>query len=426
MEMLKKYAIYINNRSLLNGFFFSLFSFINQGFLFLLMLVLANYLVPSEYGYISLYSTVVMVVNLFVCLSMDGFLSVAYFKPGGKDNVGQVISCTLYTSLTIIFLNFVVLLLFGESISARLYLPLHIILITFVVSFFNVFFSIANNLNRINGKVVAYGLMSCGKALSLCLLCICFIKYGMLGWKGRPYADIICAVGFGAPCILLFMAKGYIGKVKVSYWKSILAWRLPLLPHIATSFIKQGLDRYIINTSHSIYDVGIFCFALNLTNIIITIGVGFNQVNSIDIFKVLGDKQISNELKKETLQKQTKKIWLIYTFTSILVVISCVVFVPLLLPNYSPSLYYFVILAFSGYANCIYYLYCNYLFYFDKTKQLMYITFLSAIIHLLLSLTLTRYSLYYTSIIYVLSQAIVTIIVMIVSKKLLNKLNIMD
>ena len=48
-----------NNKILLKGGLFSLFSFFNQGVGFLLLIILAKYIVPAEYGTLSLFNTIV-------------------------------------------------------------------------------------------------------------------------------------------------------------------------------------------------------------------------------------------------------------------------------------------------------------------------------------------------------------------------------
>ena len=72
---------------------------------------------------------------------------------------------------------------------------------------------------------------------------------------------------------------------------------------------------------------------------------------------------------------------------------------------------YFIVLSIYAFFVCVYLIYTNYLFFFKKTKMLMYITVSSAIIHLLLSLVFTRYNLYITTIVYGLTQAGTAIIV---------------
>ena len=64
----KKIMSLVGNKSLRNGVFFSLFSFINRGFSFLLLIILAKYIAPAEYGYLSLFATVVMLECYIICL----------------------------------------------------------------------------------------------------------------------------------------------------------------------------------------------------------------------------------------------------------------------------------------------------------------------------------------------------------------------
>ena len=60
----------------------------------------------------------------------------------------------------------------------------------------------------------------------------------------------------------------------------------------------------IINSNYSIEEVGLFSFALNLTSIITMIGLGFNQVNSVDIYKILGDNEHDNKWKLKKLDNE--------------------------------------------------------------------------------------------------------------------------
>ena len=107
---------------------------------------------------------------------------------------------------------------------------------------------------------------------------------------------------------------------------------------------------------------------------------------------------------------------MIYTVCYIATVLGGTLLVPLFLPKYTSSLPYFWITSVSGFLQCLYFLFVNYLFYYHKNKDIMMITFLSALLHLGLSLLLTRYSLYLTAVIYVVTQALV--LLMIASRSL--------
>lgn len=200
----------------------------------------------------------------------------------------------------------------------------------------------------------------------------------------------------------------------------ILFWGLPQIPHLATNWLRQGCDQYIINYNYTTQEVGLFSFALNLVGIITMIGMAFNSSNSVTIFQVLS-KEISNVEKKTILKKNTRNIFVVYLGATLLVLFFGYLFVPTALPKYVGSIPYFTILSVYGFMVCMYFLFCNYLFYYGNTKNLMYITFGSSIIHLSLSLFLTQYSLFYTTLIYVVSQSLCVGLVYGYSRKILAK-----
>jgi O-antigen/teichoic acid export membrane protein len=199
----------------------------------------------------------------------------------------------------------------------------------------------------------------------------------------------------------------------------ILWWGIPLIPHLASTWIKQGGDRLIINEQHSLSDVGLFSFALNLTSIIIIIGSAFNATNSVSIYQTLSSKLPAADIRRK-LKRQTKEITAIYLIAYLLIVLGASTFTPLLLPRYTPSIPYFLILSLQGLGQCFYFLYSNYLFYYHRNKQLMLVTFVTSVLHLLLSLLLTKYSLIYTCCIYVFVQAILVYSLYRLSNKALS------
>lgn len=395
-----------NNRSLVNGGLFSLFSLINRGFSFLLLLVLANYINPSEYGYLSLFSTVVMLIGYFVAFSTEGYVSVSYFKEKWAG-VRKTVSCVFLNSIIVTAFLLLILLLLGNSLSRLLSLPLNVLYMSIVISLFTLLLNVYLDIFRIQEKVKSYGFVSCSNAFLNFGLSIFLIVPLSLGWVGRVYAQMICYVLFGFIAFSFFIRNKLIKKLDFSHWKVMLLWGMPLIPHLATNFIRQGCDRYIINYYHSIDDVGIFSFALNLANIIIMIGGGFNQSNAVDIFKILGDENMPIKEKEHHLMKQKSMLLKIYTLCAFGAIITVSTFVPFLFPKYTQSVPYFILLAIYAYFLCIYLLYTNFLFFYEKTKSIMYITFGTSILHLVLSVLLTGYSLYATCLIYCITQAII-------------------
>ena len=399
----KKIKKKTKNKSLVNGTLFSIYSFINRSFSFILLMVLANYITPSEYGYLSLWGTIVMIIGYFISMSTDGYLEVSYFREG-ELGITNVFSCIFFTTLISGTIFLILLLCIGEWVSNLIDLPVISLYFALVISFFMVYSNLHLNLYRIKGKIRQYGVVSCSNALLNLILSILLVKFFQQGWMGRMNAQLFCFSLFGIIGLFVFINNKHLKIPDISFWKKMLIWGIPLIPHLATNFIRQGCDRYIIDIYHSIEDVGLFSFALNLATIISMVGMGFNQSNSVDIYKVLGDKDSNNVSKKNKLLGQRKFIGGVYLIFTVLMILGCYMFIPIVFPKYLNAIGYIPILSVYALFVCLYYLYTNYLFYYNKTKNIMYVTFGSALVHLCLSLFLTKYSLYWTCVVYCFTQ----------------------
>lgn len=413
------------NSNLRNGLLFSAFSFINKGFSFILILILVNFISPADYGLLNLFGTVVMVIGYVMALSTDNYLSVSFFNDG-ELGVKNTVTGVSFVSILVSILLISILLLFGEKISSLLQLPLTVLYLAISISFFSVFNYLNLDYFRIKQNLRNYGLLSCSNALLNLIVSIVLVKTLSYGWYGRVYAQSGCCLLFGVIGIVFFIFNRYYKNLDFKYLKSMILWGLPLIPHVATNFLRQGCDRYIINYFHTLDDVGYFSFALNLANIIILIGLGFNQSNSVDIYKVLGDKSLDPKDKFKRIYAQNRPIKKIYIISSIIIPIITCAAIPVFLPKYNNCIGYIPILSVCAFLNCMYFLYTNFLFFYKKTKHIMYVTLGSSIVHLTLSLLFTRYSLYCTSVIYCVSQLLILIFIRKLSLSVLKEHNIVE
>ena len=394
----------------MNGTMFSIFSFINKGISFVLLIILARYIAPAEYGRLSLFTTIVSFLGYLVALSCQGYFAVSYFQRKGELFRQDFTSIVVITTVCTIVLS-ICLLISQDKITGIADLPNQFLWFAIFISFAQIFSHIFLDYLRIQEKIVRYGLFSCGFAIISFFLSLFFVVNRGMNWEGRVYAHLVCAVSFGIIGILLLARdKLFTKHISLNGIKTIVLWGVPLIPHHATSWLRQGCDRFIINSSHTIEDVGVFSFALTLTSVILMIGTAFNATNSVSIYKILS-LNTDAKTKKQRLKKQMYNIGLIYTVGYAIVLVGASFLIPFLLPRYTDSLPYFWITSVYGYLNCLYFLFVNYLFYYHKNHNIMMITFGSSCVHLCLSLLLTRYSLYFTSFIYVITQLVVLFLI---------------
>ncbi len=393
----------LSNETLRNGAFFTLFSFINKGVNFILLLLLAKYITPTEYGYWSLFGTIVMFIGYFIAMTTEGYISISYFQDG-MAGVKKSFSCILLTTLIVSGFLFFTVTLLKDYLQQLLDIPWQYLYLAIGIAFFTVYSNICLEFLRIKKKVALYGLFSCSSAFLVFGLSIILVKYFLMGWRGCAQAQFLSVMLFGVIGLCYFLFSKKIGKPNKTYWKIMLAWGIPLIPHLAAQFIRLGCDRYIIDYYYSVEMVGLFSFAYTLAMAISTIGYGFNEANSVNIFETLGDSNLKPKEKINLLNKQKKNILRVYLCGLFVIILLSIPLVPKLLPQYASAIPYCIVLSIFAFFQCLYFLYTNFLFFFRQTQLLMYITFSFAVIHFILSILLTRYSLYITCCIYCFTQ----------------------
>lgn len=182
-------------------------------------------------------------------------------------------------------------------------------------------------------------------------------------------------------------------------------------------WLKQGMDRYIINYYFSSTDVGIYSFALNFGSIIGIIGTAFNANNSVFMYKSLTKGYYQ---ARKSLNHIAKLMFFIFLACSVIVWIGSYELIPYVLPKYTNSKPLLFPICCGAFFQCLYLLFVNYLFFYKKTQQLMYITFTTAIIQCILSLILTKYSILWTAYISMSVSLLTTLSVYYLSKKTCN------
>lgn len=402
---------FLHNKMVRNGALFSIYSFFEKGCNFLMLIILAKFIAPDDYGRLSLFITVMTFFGYVVSLSTDGYLSVSFFRDS-KQEFRRVFTAILSITFLTSHLLLLGILPFDTQLATYAKLPPALIYLAVIVAASRILLSILLNYLRVQERVGLYGVFACSNAMLYALMAVCMVVPLQLGWMGVVYAQVL------VPALFALVAVGCFATWRLfdfsdfawSRLRGMLFWSIPLIPHMAAIWLRQGADRYIIEANHDMASVGLFSFAITLTGIIIMVGTAFNNTFSVNIFQTLSSS-LSAEEKLTTLRRQTRRITWVYILSTLLIALFICVIVPLALPRYEGALPYFLILCGYGFLQCIYFQYCNYLFYYKRTRQLMYITFSTALLHVAINFLLTPVSLYLTCLTYVFIQGLIVLLV---------------
>lgn len=406
------------NKNVQSGGIFAFFSFLNQGLNFFLLIILSRYILPASYGNLNLFYTAVGVVGYVICLCTSGIVSIKYFKVS-RETLARYINVVLSSTLIVSAILTFILLLFPDFVLKISSIEPFLQGICIYLCAAAVVYNLLLDIYRLEEKTFRYGILTTVSTLINIVFSLLLVISFNQDWLGRIEANLISSTLFLVWGCINLSRKGYlrcISPTKAIY-KETLLFGIPLVPHSINGFLRQGMDRYIINSFFTTKSVGLFSFAINFSFIIYSVGAAFNKSNSVYIYKCLSEGNLSI---RNRLRKQTILLLVFYaSFTSILYIV-CRLLIPILFPSYYESVEYLLPLCLSTFFQCVYLQFCNFLFYYKKTKELMFITVGVSIIHLSLSLWLTRYSVLYTAYISMFSSGIEALFVFLYSRRLFN------
>lgn len=410
-----------NNSSglLKRGFVFSLFSGLNNGLSFLLIFILSFFLSKEDFGILNLFNVLIMIVSAFISLGTQSYLEIAFFRTS-RENF--ILNCNVIIAIAIVvsFVFGTIALCIPIFLKDILGFGIKYQIFAIAFCFFQLFYSIVLGIYRYEEKIFSYGIFSILWAGLNFFLTVMFCISFRNGWAGRAIAQLLSAFILFIISLFILYRNNYLRFIipPKKFFVDVLKFGLPLLPHGSSIWMRQGLDRYINNIFHGPAVVGIYSFAYNLSGLLLMLGTAFNQSNSVFIFKNLSINDNNTQNMRKIFSKQIYMMIIVFGSISIMGYISSILFINIFIPKYIDAKPYLFPLFVSAFFQCIYYLFVNYLFYFQKTKQLMYITFSISIIHFLLSIMFTRYSSLYTAYISLFSTFLICCSVVLYANKI--------
>lgn len=385
----------IKNKTVRSGALFTFFAFLNNGIGFLLLIILAKFIPPGEYGQLNLFNTFVVLLSVFISLCTSNYAQVVFFRRS-LDDFKKVINVILLTTTSVLFVLSILLLFLSGLFEKIIGIEIQYQWVALFICYFQVFNSLNLDIWRMEEKPISYGLYSVSSVFLNFIIALVLVISFRQGWLGRIYAQASVAIVYFFISVIFLIKRKYLSLILPSkkLFKDTIKFSLPIIPHSSSFWLKQGLDRYIINYFHASESVGYYSLAMNLASIINIVGIAFNNTNSVFIYKNLanGYKQVEQSLKK-----QTKLMVVFFALLTIFIIVAVSMLIPILAPSYTGAIIYILPLCIGGFFQCIYLLYVNFLFFYKKTKQLMYITFLTSLLQVLLSIILTKYSVMWTA-----------------------------
>lgn len=345
--------------------------------------ILTKYLSPEDYGLLSIIEVSILFLMPFISLNIEGSIGVELYILDEKSH-GKYITEALALSSMSFGVFFILFSLLSCILDSYISIPPFIILLLPVFCILRVMSGVIGVIYQMKHRILnfaSFALTQTFLDFSFSLLFVVFYKFGFVGRLAGTYISyfIITCLGF----FVISRMNLFDFKSKFKFYKRILSFGLPLIPHVIGGTVLAMSDRYFLLHFNGEESVGFYAVAYQMAAIMLLVGSSITTALSPIIFKILSDSD----------KNRFEKVLKIFLALSLFVFAVCIIIYlskDLLFSIFVNEMFYeaklffpFLLLGFL--FQSIYSFFAIYLFFDKKTKLLAKMTFIAAFCNVLLN-----------------------------------------
>ncbi len=362
---------------------YTITSIINSAIPFLLLPILTRHMTPEDYGMVSMFLLLVSFATPFVGLNVNGAITRKYYDREDIDIWSYVFNCFLILIASTVIVG-MIFFIFSIPISKISSFPARSLWMVVIYSFSQFISNILLSLLQVQKKAFFYGLYNNIRTLVNVGLSISLVVGLNLGWQGRIYGQFGAMISFAAVAIVILIRNKWI-KVRFNkkYIYSALVFGVPLIPHALSSSIISMTDRFFITNMVGLATTGVYTVGYQIGSIINLLASSFNNAYIPWLFEKLKANESKTKIK-------IVKFTYLYFAGILILAVTLGILAPSFLDvflgkSFNGSSIYVVWVA-VGYAfNGMYFMVVNYIFFSQRTKLLATVTFVTAILNIVLN-----------------------------------------
>lgn len=261
---------------------------------FLLIPLYTHYISPDDYGVLELLDLTITMIGMFVGMGLASAVAKFYFDFNEKSARDLVVSTALTVlviaaaGLTVLVWQFAPLLANLVLGNANYAVYVKISLATFAC---NAILEIPLTYIRAREKSVFFGAISICRLLMALSLNIFFIVVLQRGILGILYSGLITSLLFGIGLVLWILRDVGI-KVSIPLAWSMILFGTPLIINNLGMFVINFGDRFLLKTSASLSDVGVYSlgYKIGMGLVSFLIGQPFFLIWSVRRYKLVKER----------------------------------------------------------------------------------------------------------------------------------------
>jgi O-antigen/teichoic acid export membrane protein len=330
-----------------------------------------------------MFQVLVAVLSPFVGVAVHGAIARQYFERNRIDFPEYVGNCffILGTSALIVSLVF---WYFSQEVSRLTRFPMGWVWIIPVLSLLNFVVITVLTIWQVRMMAVRYGTYQIlHTTTNLAISVLMVVGLGM-NWKGRIAGQFLAAAIFTIAAVVILWRGGWLKlRLNSQYMRNALKFGIPLIPHQLGGWSISMIDRIFITRMVGLASTGIYSVGYQVGLVIGLLQDSFNRAWVPWLF---------GELKKNDTNVNIRIVKIIYTYFAVIFAGAICLglvspwFLDFFVGEQFSGAGKFVLWIAVGYAfDGMYKMVANFVYYSEKTYLLSWVTFLTAIINIILN-----------------------------------------
>jgi len=346
-------------------------------------------LLPESIGKLSLITSIYAFLSPFILISTHGAIFVEYHKTDDRNTFASYFSTALLINF-FAFLVFTLVILFGLDWFVKLIdCPKLWILAIPLFCFFDSVKLLALSILQISKRPLFYSIVSLLYTILNFFFSIFFVYKFEMDYQGRLSGIFLSGLLVAVfSFFLCYKMKFLTTKFQRYFFKDILAYGLPLLPHAIGFLILDLADRFFISHFAGKAELGIYSVTYLISSMLYLLsGVFFNAWTP----------HLYDELKKNTPESRLKivQVFYVYAFVVFFIAIGFVFCLPLIYKIFINNKFYsgtqYAYLIILGYFfMSIYLIFSGIIFYEKKNYIFGYVALFNICFNLILNYFLIK------------------------------------
>lgn len=389
-------------------FLFTVISFTERGINYLITLALAQYLPPEELGKLAYVLTVQAYIYPLILVYSSGAILLHYSTE--KDDLNY-----FYNSAVINFSAFSIVIL--VTLVTGLIIQLSFLSILMALLLISLLESLRLNYLAYNQAFLnfkRYAVTAIFFVVMNLLITFLFLYVFKPVYEYRVYA-ILISNSLVFVLMLVYLRKSLRFSINKAFIRNVLAYGLPLLPHAFGLLAIESLNRYFLDGFGNKHELGLYSFAFSLAAPLGILNTAFITAWTPHLYRLF--QQHSANSKKRIMQVHVLYILFIFA-AGLMISLFSKNILQLFSVKYIDAAGYLMVIPFYFCIQAVYMIFSTTLFYFRKNKYFIYLSVVNILASFLINYILfSRYGISATAYCSVLSLAIFTIIVVILSQR---------